>query len=323
VTRYVVQRLLLLIPTYLGVTVLVFISVRLVPGGPESAFCAMGCTEADATAIRRDLGLDRPLPAQYGEWARGLVSGDLGRSFQTGAPVAEEIGRRFLVTLELSLLALTLALVLSVPLGIASAVARGGLTDRLTRTAAGTFMAAPGFWVGTLIIAYGGAWFNWAPPIQYSHPWQDLRANLAALLIPVLLLGAATFGPLVRLTRTQFIAVLQQDYLQVARSKGLPETAILRRHALRAGILPVLTWLGVQAPLLLGGTVIVESLFQIPGMGQYLVGSIGTRDFPVIQGVNLVVAAAVLLANFVIDVSYFHLDPRLRNGGTPGATTNA
>jgi peptide/nickel transport system permease protein len=315
VTNYLIQRLLLLLPTFLGVSLLVFSAVRIIPGGPESVYCAAGCTERDAAEIRHALGLEGPVLAQYRDWVGKVLVGDFGRSYQSHIPVNQEMARRLPVTLELSLLALAIAFCTSIPLGVAAAARRGAAFDNTIRLIAVAFLCAPSFWIATLVIAYAGAWFNWAPPLVYRAPWDSLGDNLQSLGIPALILAGATFGVIVRLTRTQFIDVLQQDYMRVARAKGLSPLVVIVRHALRNGLLPILTYIGAQVPLLIGGSVVVEAIFQVPGMGQYLVGAIAMRDFPVIQGINLVVAAAVLLANFVVDLSYTLLDPRLRVGG--------
>jgi peptide/nickel transport system permease protein len=308
------RRALLTVPTLLGLSILVFLSVRILPGGPEAAFCATGCTAADAEQVRRALGLDRPLLLQYVDWAAGVLSGDLGRSFHSGIPVSREVGRRLPVTAELGLLSILFSVGIGLPVGVVAAANRGRWLDHAARTLAVALMCAPVFWVATLVIAYGGAWLNWAPPLEYRPPWEAPFQHLGTMVIPAIILGGAPMGAITRLTRTQMLEALQQDYVRVARAKGLSDSTVVSRHALRNALLPLVTYVGVQMPVILGGSVLVESIFQIPGMGQYVVGAIGLRDFPIIQGANLVIAVGVVGANLIIDASYTWLDPRLRTG---------
>lgn len=309
--RYLIERLVLIVPTLFGLTFLVFALVRVIPGGAESAFCAMGCTEEDAGRIRQALGLDGPVPVQYWGWLTGVARGDLGRSLHTQIPVSQEVRRRLPISLELGTLALLISLSVAIPIGALSAVRPDTLFDYFTRGAAVLLLAVPGFWLATVLIAYGGNWFNWAPPLEYRSLTESPGQHLLMLLLPALILAASSCGSLMRLTRAQMLEVLGQDYVRMARAKGLHGRTIVTRHALRNALIPVVTLVGLQIPVLVSGSVILESIFQIPGMGQYLVGAIGLRDFPVIQGVNLLLAIVVVLTNLIVDISYALLDPRV------------
>lgn len=310
--RYFLQRTLLAVPTLFGISILVFAIVRLIPGGAEAAFCPQGCTEEDAHRIKQALGLDRPLLVQYWAWLTSLLSGDLGRSLHSYIPVGHELRARLPVTLELSTLALAVALLIALPVGVLAAVRQDSALDYLARGIAVATLSMPGFWLATLVIAYGGQWFHWAPPVEYRHLLEHPAENLLLMTPPALILGASISGSIMRLVRAQLLEVLRQDYIRTARAKGLSQRSVVIRHALRNALLPVVTLLGLQVPSLMSGTVILESIFQIPGMGQYLVGAIGLRDFPVIQGVNLLVATVVVFANLAVDLSYAWLDPRIR-----------
>jgi peptide/nickel transport system permease protein len=310
--RYVLQRLLLVIPTLLGVTIFVSLLVRFIPGGAASAFCAEGCTAEQAAAIERSLGLDRPWPVQYVEWVGNALRGDLGEGFQNRRSVMDDIMTRLPVTLQLGIMAMIVGLLIALPVGIISAIRQDSIIDYVARSSAIAWLSLPSFWLGTLIIAYGGKYFGWAPPLTYRSFLESPIDNLTITLIPALLLGAALSGTVMRLSRTQMLEVMRQDYIRTAWSKGLKERTIIARHAIRNAFIPVITVIGLQVPILVGGSVIVETIFNVPGIGRYLVTAINQRDYPIIQGVNLVVAIVVVLTNVVVDVSYSLLDPRVR-----------
>jgi peptide/nickel transport system permease protein len=286
--------------------------VRFIPGGAASAFCSEGCTQEQVKAIDKSLGLDRPWPVQYVDWVGGAIRGDLGEGFQNRRSVADDIRTRLPVTIQLGLMAMAVAMLIALPVGIISAIRQDSAIDYIARSTAVAWLSIPSFWLGTLIIAFGGKWFGWAPPLTYKSFLESPTDNLVITLIPALLLGAALSGTVMRLSRAQMLEVMRQDYIRTAWSKGLKERTIISRHAVRNAFIPVITLIGLQVPIVFGGSVIVETIFNIPGVGRYLVTAIGQRDYPIIQGVNLVVATVIVLTNLAVDVSYSLLDPRVR-----------
>lgn len=306
------QRLLLAIPTLLGVTIAISLLVRFIPGGAASAFCSEGCTEEQVASIEKSLGLDRPWPVQYVDWLGNALRGDLGEGFQNRRSVMGDIKTRLPVTIQLGIMAMIVGLLIALPVGIISAMRQDTPIDYFARSGAVAFLAIPSFWLGTLIIAYGGKYFQWAPPLTYKSFFESPFENITITLLPALLLGAALSGTVMRLSRAQMLEVMRQDYIRTAWSKGLRERTVITRHAIRNAFIPVITVIGLQVPILVGGSVIVETIFNVPGIGRYLVNAINQRDYPIIQGVNLVVATVVVLTNVIVDVSYSLLDPRVR-----------
>jgi len=310
--RYFLQRLLLVVPTLLGVTITISLLVRFIPGGAASAFCSEGCTPTQVEAINRSLGLDRPWPQQYVEWLGNALTGDLGEGFQNRRSVMGDILQRLPVTLQLGAMAMVIGLMIALPIGIISAIRQDSWIDYIARSTAIAWLSVPSFWLGTLIIAYAGKYRGWAPPLTYKSFLESPIENLTITLIPALLLGAALSGTVMRLSRAQMLEVMRQDYIRTAWSKGLRERTVIVRHAIRNAFIPVITLVGLQVPILVGGSVIVEQIFNVPGIGRYLVTAIGQRDYPIIQGVNLVVATVIVMTNLLVDVSYSMLDPRVR-----------
>jgi peptide/nickel transport system permease protein len=306
------QRMILVIPTLIGVTICLSLLVRFIPGGAASAFCSEGCTPEQAAAIEKSLGLDRPWPVQYVDWVGDAIRGDLGEGFQNRRSVAGDIKTRLPVTFQLGIMAMVIAMSIALPVGIISAIRQDTLIDYLARTLAVAWLSIPSFWLGTLVIAYGGKWFGWAPPLTYKSFIESPLDNATITLLPAMLLGAALSGTVMRLSRAQMLEVMRQDYIRTAWSKGLKERTIIARHAVRNAFIPVVTLIGLQVPIVVGGAVIVETIFNVPGIGRYLVTAIGQRDYPIIQGVNLVVATVIVLTNLLVDVSYSMLDPRVR-----------
>jgi peptide/nickel transport system permease protein len=310
--RYIMQRLMLLIPTVLGVSILVSALVRMIPGGAEVAFCQEGCTAQQRQEIKRSLGTDKPFPVQYAKWIGNAVRGDLGESFQNKRDVAADIRTRLPVTFQLGIMAMAVGLVIALPIGVISAIRQDSFVDYLSRSTAIALISIPGFWIGTVLIAYAGKYKQWAPPLTWHSFVESPSQNLTITVFPALILGAALSGTVMRLTRTQMLEVMRQDYIRTAWSKGLRERTIIVRHAIRNAFIPVVTVIGLQVPVLVGGTVILEQIFNVPGIGRYLLTAINQRDFPIIQGVNLVVATVIVLTNLLVDVSYSVLDPRVR-----------
>jgi peptide/nickel transport system permease protein len=312
---YVVRRLLALVPTFLFASLIVFVTVHLVPGDvidmmlSESA----GGGELSREHLLRALGLDRPLHHQYVAWLGNIIlHGDLGRSLWTQTPVSEQLAQRLPVSFELGFLAMMLGLIVAVPIGVYSAVRQDSAVDYLTRSASILMLSIPAFWLGTMVMVFPSIWWGWSPPVEYVRFADDPIANLKHMLLPATVLGLALSALTMRMTRTMTLEVLRQDYVRTAWAKGLDERLVLFRHALRNALIPVVTLVGLQAPLLIGGTVIIEQVFVIPGMGLLLIDAVNQRDYPVITGLFLVVGLGILLINLFVDLSYGLLDPRVR-----------
>jgi len=310
--RYLARRILLVVPTLIGVTIVVFALVRLLPGDAVTMLLQEYAYAKDADEMRTKLGLDRPGPVQYFEWAGGVVRGDLGTSLRSKQPVADELVKRIPVTAELGLFALVVGLLIAIPVGVIAAVRQDRPIDYIARSTAIGLLAIPGFWLGTLVITLPSLWWQWTPPLRYTHLIDDPARNLGQMVIPALILGLGLSGGLMRLTRAQMLEVLRQDYVLTAAAKGLAEWATVTRHALKNAFIPVLTLLGLQVSILVSGTVVLESIFVLPGMGRYLLEAVQYRDYPVIQALNLLFATVIVLTNLVVDVCYAWLDPRVR-----------
>jgi peptide/nickel transport system permease protein len=313
VSKYVIRRLVLLVPTLVGVSIVVFVLVRLLPGDATTLQLQDAkTTAADEAALRSQLGLDRPIFVQYVDWVGTLARADLGKSFKSRNPVADEIAQRMPVTLELGILALFVAACIAIPVGVVSAARQDTVTDYVARSTAIGLLAIPGFWLGTLVVTFPSVWWQWTPPLRYTRLFDDPPKNLAHVLIPAIILGLGLSGGLMRLIRTQMLEVLRQDFVRTAAAKGLAEHSIVVRHALKNAFIPALTALGLQVSLLISGTVVFESIFVLPGMGRYLLEAVQARDYPVIQGLNLLFATVIIVANLVVDLLYGWLDPRVR-----------
>ncbi len=312
--RYLAQRLLLMVPTLLILTTAVFALVRLVPGDPvaillsEQAFS----TKWDQDQLRRELGLDRSLPAQYVTAMGRLARGDLGVSLYTRDAIGPAIGRRFKISAEIAVLAMIASVMLSIPVGVLAAVRANTPTDYLFRSVSIIGLSVPSFFMGTAILVYGSIWLNWIPPVRYIPFTRDPLGNLGQFALPALIIGVHLAAIQMRMMRAVLLEVLRQDYMRTAYAKGLGFRSIIGRHALRNSLLPVITITGLQFGALLGGTVISESLFNLPGLGLMMVEAVRQRDYPVIQAVNLVFAGIVIVTNLVVDLSYAFVDPRIR-----------
>ena len=316
--QYIVRRLLLFIPTMILATVMVFALFWVVPG--DAAMMILTGEEGeggrvnteDLEQLRKELGLDRPIHVQYGEWVFNLLKGDLGTSIWYRIPVMDELKDRFLVSMELAVMAILMAFVAAVPLGVISAVKQDTKVDYVSRIFVLIGIAMPTFWIGILMV-YGLAYFfNWLPPLGYASLWEDPLTNLQQLVFPALALAFHDLAFTARVTRSSMLEVMREDYVRTARSKGLRERAVIGRHALKNALLPVITVSGYQFGRLLGGVIIIESIFVVPGVGSFLIDSIIHRDFVVLQGVVLLTAAVVLFLNLIIDLFYGVLDPRIR-----------
>jgi peptide/nickel transport system permease protein len=272
--------------------------------------------------VKEQLGLDVPIWTQYVRWLgvwpqkngsiSGVLQGDLGKSLWTERIIRDEIFQRIPISLELGIIAMITALLLAFPIGIYSAIRQDTMGDYLGRSFAILCIAVPGFWLATMVFIYPAKWFNWTPPVIYYPITQNFRANIGQFIIPGILMGMAMSGTTMRMTRTMMLEVLRQDYIRTAWAKGLRERVVVVKHALKNALIPIITIIGLQVPVLLGGAVIMEQIFVLPGMGRLMLDALSARDYPIVSGVNLVMATFILLVNLVVDVSYGWLDPRIR-----------
>ncbi|MFH1486450.1 MAG: ABC transporter permease [Chloroflexota bacterium] len=316
-SKYIARRLLMFVPVLLAVSIIIFGLMRIIPGdvammillGPEGEGKV---TKEEHTELRHELGLDRPLYEQYFTWIGGLLRGDAGKSLRYDTSISEEIGQRFPLTLELATLAAIFATLIAIPLGVLSGVRQDSWIDYILRVVSIGGLAMPTFWTGTLLILFLVLSFDWMPPISYRSLWEDPWANLTQLIWPGLALGYFQTAVVSRMTRSCMLEVLRQDYIRTAWSKGLKERVVVLRHALKNAILPVVTLIGVYYAYLLGGAVVMEKVFNLPGMGAWLVDSITYRDYPAVQTTILVFATIILVANLLVDVVCGWLDPRIR-----------
>ncbi len=313
--HFLVQRLVLAIPTVLGITILTFVGLRVaMPGDVLDVVLAQaeGDDPALRERLREDLGLNGSLPAQYIRWMGRILRGDLGTSLHTGREIGPDIAKRAAVSFELGAWGLISAVAVSVPLGIWAAARQDKWPDYGLRSFAIFVDAMPGFWLAVLVITFGSIWFGWAPPIDFKQLTEDPVAHFEILLLPAVIIGITPSGGLLRLVRTQMLEVLRQDYIRTAYAKGLPQWTVFFRHALRNSMLPVVTVIGLSLPGVMAGTVVFEQIFVIPGMGRYLVEAVNSRDYPIIQAVNLLFAFLLVISVIVVDFTYSLLDPRVR-----------
>ena len=317
---YVIRRLLLIIPTLFILSVLIFLSVRFIPGDIVDMMMLgiVGHNPAygvDREALLHALGLDVPVYVQYGRWLEGiLLHGTLGNSLFGDWPVEEKIVGRLPVTLELGVLAIIIGLAIGVPIGIYSAIRQDTAADYVGRTVAIFGLATPNFWLGIMVMTYPVIWWGWTPRMQLIALSDDLLGNLGMFIIPSLILGTALSAATMRMTRTMMLEVLRQDYIRTAWSKGLRERVVVIRHATKNALIPVVTLIGLQLPIVIGGAVIMENIFNLPGLGRLMLTALSARDYPVIAGINLFFAAGVVAINLMIDLLYGYLDPRVRYG---------
>ncbi|MDE0026328.1 MAG: ABC transporter permease [Spirochaetaceae bacterium] len=314
---YIIRRLLLLIPTLFILSVLVFLSVRFIPGDVMDAMVLrlgyFDVSVVDREALAKKLGLDVPVWVQYGRWSRDIfVRGTLGDSLMHEVPVAERILNRLPVTLELGILAIFFGLLIALPVGIYSAIRQDTAADYAGRSIAIIGLAMPNFWLGIMVMIYPGIWWSWSPPMELIRFSEDPLGNLGVFLIPSLILGTAMSASTMRMTRTMMLEVLRQDYIRTAWAKGLAERVVVIRHAIKNTLIPVVTLIGLQLPILVGGAVIMENIFNLPGLGRLMLDALRDRDYPVVQGTNLFFGVAVLAINLLIDLVYAVLDPRVR-----------
>jgi peptide/nickel transport system permease protein len=311
---YLLARLVLLMPVLFGVSVVTFALIRLVPGDPVTAILGPDSRAGpdEIAAIRASYGLDQPAPVQYVRWMGHVLSGDLGTSFRTGRTLTEELALRLPVTLELTVLAAALGLIPALLVGVLAAVRRNSAADYIATVTTLIGVSVPNFLLATLLVLAFSIWLRWFPPLGYLELNLDPLGNLKTMLLPALSLGLPFAAIMMRITRSSVLEVLNQDHVRVARAKGLLSSNVLSRHVLPNAAIPIITVAGIQFARLLGGAVIVETIFGLPGIGRYVFEAISMRDYPVVQGVTLVVALAFVLVSLVVDVLYAAVDPRLR-----------
>jgi peptide/nickel transport system permease protein len=289
--------------------------VRLIPGDPARVLAGTDADLSSLAAIRAKYGLDDPIPVQYLRWAGLALRGDLGESIRTRESVVRIVGQKLPITLQLACYALLVALLFAIPTGVLAAVRRNSLWDYLASGVALGGVSIPNFWLGIMLILLFAVRLHWLPASGYVSPWQDPVGNTLRLLMPALVLGVALAAALMRQTRNSMIEVLGADYIRTAYAKGLRQRVVVFRHAIKNGLIPVVTLLGLQLGALIGGAVVTEQIFVVPGFGRLIVEAVFTRDYPLVQGVVLITASSYVLINFLVDVSYSVLNPRIRIGG--------
>lgn len=314
---YLARRLLALIPTLIIASIIVFSVVRLIPGDVLDLMLTNNMYAAASDDAREQLeaalGLDDPIYIQYLEWIQGIaLHGDLGRSLWKDTPVTQMIAERLPVTLQLAVLSLLIALLIAIPVGIWSAIRQESVGDHIGRSFSIMGLAVPSFWLGTMVVILPAMLWGWMPPnnIQpfFEAPWN----NFKVFLLPSLVLGTSLSAVVMRMTRTMMLEVLRQDYIRTAWAKGLRERTVIMRHAVKNALIPVVTLIGVLVPILIGGTVIIEQIFRLPGLGQLLLQSVTQRDYPIITGIFLISGVIVIVVNLLVDLCYGLLDPRVR-----------
>ncbi|CAA9584201.1 MAG: ABC transporter, permease protein 1 (cluster 5, nickel/peptides/opines) [uncultured Thermomicrobiales bacterium] len=309
---YIMRRFVAMVPVLLLVSVIVFSLIHLTPGDPATSMLGEEATPQAVAALRAKLGLDQPIPVQYVKWLGSVLRGDLGRSIRSNQPVAEAIAERLPVTVELAILAIAISLLIAIPAGIVAAMRRNSILDAGSTFVALLGVSLPNFFLAILLILLFGVKLNWLPPFGYQPITQGLGGNLQRMILPAITLGTALAAIVTRMMRSSLLEVLDQDYIRTARAKGLGEGRMIRAHALKNALMPVVTIVGLQIGGLLGGAIITESIFVLPGIGRLLVDAIFQRDFPLVQGVVLFVSLAFLFSNFAVDLAYAYLDPRIR-----------
>lgn len=308
---YILRRIIMLIPILLGISIAIFLIMQLIPGNVVSGILGIEETPELRAMWEKKLGLDKPLIVQYFDWITGVLRGDFGRSFRTDQEVLPEILRRFTVSAELALLACIVAWVIAFPLGILSALKRNSLLDRFVRVISLLGVSVPSFATATLLILLMAVSFGYYSPIKYVSLFEDPLKNLEIMIFPAIVMGTSMAGSVMRMTRSSVLEVLRQDFIKAVRAKGAPERVTIVRHAFRNASIPILTLVGMQIGILMGGTVVIEQIFSIPGLGQYLLTGIFQRDFPVVEGAVLFMAVIYVVINLLVDILYTYVDPRI------------
>ena len=313
---YIAKRLVIAGVTLLGMSLLLFVLMRLAPGNiTDIIFESAGYVdEADRHRLEAELGIDKPLVVQYGRWLGDLVRGELGKSYRYDLPAWDVIKPRLPVTLELAVLAMGFSVLLGVPFGVVSAVRRGRPLDYALRVLSLAGLSMPAFWLAMVIILTLVRSLGWMPSMTYVSPFDDLRANLVQFLLPALAVGYRSSALIMRITRSTMLEVLREDYIRTAWAKGQREALVVWRHALKNASLPVVTLIGIEFAFLIGGLVVTETVFNLPGVARYLVDAIQFRDYPIVQNLAMLIAVVVVFANLAVDLLYTWLDPRIKYG---------
>jgi peptide/nickel transport system permease protein len=313
VLGFAARRFLLAIPTIVGISIIIFLMVRLMPGDIIDVLFAgdVTATEEVKQQAREDLGLSGSYPEQYWNWASGVVQGDFGDSYRNAEPVSDVLQRAIPITLELMILALLIATLIGVPLGVISAVRRDSASDYASRVAGLIGISIPSFWLATLLLLFTSRVFGWVPPLVYTSFFDDPLTNLSQFALPAISISVFTLAIVMRMVRATMLEVLSQDYVRTARAKGVTRRLVIYRHALRNALIPVVTIVGFEIGILMGGAAIVEIIFGLPGVGYVLLQAIFNRDFPLVQGATLLIAVIFVVANTIVDIVYGWIDPRI------------
>jgi len=313
---FVGRRFLLMIPTIVGISIIIFLMVRLMPGDIVDVLLGGDAvaTQEQKDQVREQLGLTGSYPEQYWSWASGVVTGDFGESYRNTEPVADVLSRAVPITLELMILALLIATLIGVPLGVISAVRRDSVSDYASRVGGLVGISIPSFWLATLLLLFTSRVFGWVPPITYVKFFDDPLTNLTQFILPAISISVFTLAIVMRMVRATMLEVLGQDYVRTARAKGVQHRLVVYRHALRNALIPVVTIIGFEIGILMGGAAIVEIIFGLPGVGYVLLNAIFNRDYPVVQGATLLIAVIFVVSNTVVDIVYGWLDPRISHG---------
>lgn len=310
--RYVAYRLLLAVPVLFGISLVVFLLIQMIPGDVVSALLGMRTSPEAAAALRRMFGLDQPLPVQYARWAGAILRGDLGHSLRTGLPVSYLLASRLVVTAELAGLGVLLAVLFGMPLGVIAALRQNTTTDYVATSGALVGLSMPDFWLGTLLVLVFSIRLRWLPPTGYVPLTVDAIQNLKLMIMPAVTLAGGSASYIMRMTRSVILEVLSKDYVRTARGKGLPERTVVYAHAFRNALVPILAVVGQQLGYLMGGVVVVEAIFAVPGIGRTALESIYNRDYPVVMGVVLLIALIYVVINLLVDLLTAVVDVRIR-----------
>ena len=313
---YLIRRFIQSLVVLVIVSILVFVAMRLLPGDPIrmiiTASNTESFTEEQITQVRHEYGLDRPMFIQYFDWVGGFLRGDMGDSILQKVPVSDEVVRRIPITFHLGILAFVIGLLIGIPVGIIGAVRRATWLDTLVTTLSNLGITVPIFWLGILLMYLFGLYLNWLPVMGYTSPFTDFWLSTKQLIMPVFCLAVFPIASTARQTRSSMLDVMHQDYIRTAWAKGVKEQAVIMRHALKNGLIPIVTLAGMGVPMIVGGTVLIETVFNIPGMGRLAVTSVLNQDYPYVQGIVIIVSAAVLVVNLIVELVYGWLDPRIR-----------
>jgi peptide/nickel transport system permease protein len=316
VATYIIRRLIQVVIILLLVTIIVFLTMHLLPGDPIMLYATQqqteGLTQQQLDIIRHEFGLDKPLPEQYISWIANVFKGDLGISLVNKNNVAGEVGRRLPITIHIGLLAFVIGIVIGLPVGIISAVRRGTLIDTTVTVLANIGITIPTFWLGIMLVYLFALYLGWLPSYGYTSPFEDFWKSTRQIIMPVFCLAIFPIASTARQTRSSMLEVMQQDYIRTAWSKGLEEKFVILKHALKNSLIPVITLTGMGISGIFGGSVLIENVFSIPGMGRLAVFSIFNQDYPFVQAITLIMAVIIVFSNLLVDISYGWLDPRIR-----------